>query len=341
MTKFMNKKTNDSTNVERKIYFTKNKENTDTKNPSDFEQIEFAENFVDLDNSDDSLEVDVLDMTEDDRMRLLRSVIDREKKELDTMMRLVEKQTQSIQNSRKMLTDKQLLLQLELSKKASKFSTNEKLSLIGDLSVKMAHDIKNPITVLKSQIELLKLQFSKNENSIMLGSLNRMDKAISIIMTQFDDMLHFLREEPQYDFEECDVRQIIRDALFGIKIPSNINLRWPSNDIALLCDKSKLQRVFANLIQNSIHAMENGGEISVEISENKEDVTIKVQDSGPGIAEDKLDKIFQPLFTTKKYGTGLGLVICKQIVEAHHGSISLHNNPTTFTIKIPKQSRKN
>jgi signal transduction histidine kinase len=280
-------------------------------------------------------------MTEDDRIRLLRSVIEREKKELDTMMRLVEKQTKSIQNSRKMLADKQLLLQLELSKKSSKFSTNEKLSLIGDLSVKMAHDIKNPITVLKSQIELLKLQFSKNENSIMLGSLNRMDKAISIIMTQFDDMLHFLREEPQYDFEECNVSQIIRDALFGVKIPSNINLRWPSNDILLFCDKDKFQRVFANLIQNSIHAMENGGEISIEISENEDDVVIKIQDSGHGIAEDKMDKVFQPLFTTKKYGTGLGLAICKQIVDAHHGSISVHNNPTTFTIKIPRQSRKN
>lgn len=340
MTRYINKKSGDSETAEREIYFTKNKKESSNNNKDDlggFEKIKFAENFEDLDNSE--INVDSPDVAEDSHIQMLNRMIQSEKKELDTMEQLVKKHTESIQNARKLLVDKQTLLQLELSKKSSKFSTNEKLSLIGDLSVKMAHDIKNPITVLKSQIDLMKLRFSKNENSIMLDSLNRMDRAISIITNQFDDMLHFLKDEPQYEFSENNIRQILSDALFGIKIPQNVSLNLPANDVVLLCDKYKMQRVFANLIQNSIHVLDNGGEVSIDLEETSDDVVIKVQDSGPGIPPDKMDKIFQPLFTTKKYGTGLGLVICRQIVESHGGTISVKNNPTTFTMVMPKRHR--
>jgi signal transduction histidine kinase len=339
MTKYINKKSSDPKRAEREIYFTKNKnESADRANTNSFEQIKFAENFEELASCGAS-DLNSSNVVRDEQLPTMALLIDSEKKELDTMEQLVKKQTESIQNARRLLSDKQKLLQMELSKKSSRFSTNERLSLIGDLSVKMAHDIKNPITVLKSQVDLMKLRFSKDENSIMLDSLNRMDRAISIITNQFDDVLHFLKDEPQYDFSENNMRQILSDALFGIKIPSNVNLNLPENDVVLLCDRHKMQRVFVNLIQNSIHALENGGEISIGISENKEYVLIAIQDSGPGIAEDKMDKIFQPLFTTKKYGTGLGLVICKQILESHGGTISVKNNPTTFTMVIPKHRK--
>lgn len=336
MTRYINKKSGDSKRAEREIYFTKKKkESSESDNFNSFEQIKFAENFEELAGHNTSV-LDPSNMTEGGLLQTMDLLINSEKKELDTMEQLVKKQTESIQNARRLLSDRQKILQMELSKKSSKFSTNEKLSLIGDLSVKMAHDIKNPITVLKSQVDLMKLRFSKSENSIMLDSLNRMDRAISIITNQFDDVLHFLKDEPQYDFSENNMRQILSDALFGIKIQSNVNLNLPENDVVLLCDRHKMQRVFANLIQNSIHVLDDGGEISIGLEETKDMVMINVQDSGPGIPMDKMDKIFQPLFTTKKYGTGLGLVICKQILESHGGTISVKNNPTTFTMVIPK-----
>ena len=71
------------------------------------------------------------------------------------------------------------------------------------------------------------------------------------------------------------------------------------------------------------------------MTSDKEFVTIKIQDSGPGIPEENIGKIFEPMFTTKKTGTGLGLVICKSIIEQHGGSIEVSNKPTTFTIKLP------
>jgi len=96
-----------------------------------------------------------------------------------------------------------------------------------------------------------------------------------------------------------------------------------------------MEGVFSNLLNNAVQALDGQGEIDVSVSSDSEFVTIKIRDSGSGIPDEYLDKIFEPMFTTKKTGTGLGLVICKSIVEQHGGSISVSNKPTTFTIKLP------
>ena len=97
-----------------------------------------------------------------------------------------------------------------------------------------------------------------------------------------------------------------------------------------------MQAVFSNLIVNSIQAFENSGQIQISIRTSTEKINIIFEDSGPGISEDILPKIFDHLFTTKQAGTGLGLGICKSIIEQHGGSINIKNNPTTFTIELPR-----
>ena len=89
---------------------------------------------------------------------------------------------------------------------------------------------------------------------------------------------------------------------------------------------------------NAIQAMKNIGEMNVRIIENPGDVLIAFEDSGPGISLDKINEIFEPLFTTKQLGTGLGLSICKNIIEQHGGSISVKNSPTTFLVRLPKNT---
>ena len=81
--------------------------------------------------------------------------------------------------------------------------------------------------------------------------------------------------------------------------------------------------------------MGNSGEITMSLEKDREGVKIQIKDSGPGIPEENLEKIFEPMFTTKATGTGLGLASCKQILEMHKGTISVKNNPTTFTITLP------
>ncbi len=98
-----------------------------------------------------------------------------------------------------------------------------------------------------------------------------------------------------------------------------------------------MEAVFSNLLANSVSALDGPGEVDIEFSSNNDSYIITVKDSGPGIPEEQLVRIFEPLYTTKKTGTGLGLVICKSIIEQHGGTILASNKPTTFTITLPKE----
>ena len=91
---------------------------------------------------------------------------------------------------------------------------------------------------------------------------------------------------------------------------------------------------------NSIQAMHEGGTIEISISEKDNMAVLEFTDSGEGIPDENLGKVFEPLFTTKQKGTGLGLASCKNIVEQHMGKISVKNNPTTFIIELPKKHYK-
>ena len=91
-----------------------------------------------------------------------------------------------------------------------------------------------------------------------------------------------------------------------------------------------------NLIDNSIHILDGRGEIRISITDSNQHVSIQVQDSGTGIPANEIKHIFEPLYTTKFKGTGLGLSTVKNLVEQHHGRIEFKNNPTTFTIILPK-----
>jgi two-component system sensor histidine kinase HydH len=121
-----------------------------------------------------------------------------------------------------------------------------------------------------------------------------------------------------------------------MEIPDGVNINLPLNKCTITCDVQRLEPVFSNLIINAIQSMNNKGEINVRLLDKDEYIIIEIEDSGSGIPEENLEKIFDPLFTTKQTGTGLGLVTCKNIIEQHGGTISVTSPPTIFTIKLPK-----
>ena len=102
--------------------------------------------------------------------------------------------------------------------------------------------------------------------------------------------------------------------------------------------KVKIISLFSNLFRNAIHAIESTGKIDVRINDSENWIRISVIDSGPGIPDEHISKIFEPMYTTKQQGTGLGLSICKKIIEQHGGTIEVANTPTTFTILFPKST---
>jgi signal transduction histidine kinase len=161
------------------------------------------------------------------------------------------------------------------------------------------------------------------------------EKSIDRISHQVDDVLGYVRNSP-LKLTNISVKALFKNSLDKVNIPNDVKVNLSKKDVTINCDMEKLDAVFINLIVNSIQAMHKGGEINIDVSEEDKFAIIKLSDSGEGISDENLSKVFEPLFTTKQKGTGLGLASCKNIIEQHGGEILVSNNPTTFTIWLPK-----
>ena len=219
--------------------------------------------------------------------------------------------------------------------RTDKIIKDEKLKSIGNLSSRLAHDIRNPLTVLKTSTDLLKLRYPEILEKESLN-FDAMNTAINRIEHQINDVLGFVSNKKS-DFNLNDISEILNSSLTDIIIPSKITVNKSQNNVPLYCDFESIRIVFVNLILNAIQAMKNFGKIDIQITRDDDDVLISFENSGPIIPEGIISKIFDPLFTTKQEGTGLGLVSCRQIIDDHHGRIEVKNNPTTFTVILPQK----
>ena len=227
--------------------------------------------------------------------------------------------------------------QKELSKKLIE---NERLSAIGELSARIAHDIRNPLSVIKNSLGNIKL--IKNDPANMDKTIDRCDRAVDRIAHQIDGVMGFLKESP-LEINRLSLLEIIQSAILGIPNHDGVNIIVPTKDVSVLGDKIKLESLFYNLIINAVQKLNGNGTITIKADEdetiNKSKITIS--DDGEAIPEEFLLKIFEPLITTKQQGTGLGLASCKKIIEQHEGFISVSNNPVTFTIILPSKEAGN
>lgn len=235
---------------------------------------------------------------------------------------------------------KQLKFDMELMKKKLSIAQNnlvkyERLSAIGELSSRLSHDIRNPISIILATVTLWK-RTQKDLHKEDLKKLEMINRSASKIQYMIENLLDFVRiHEPHY--EEVSFKNLLEDCIHSIPDFKNIKFFLPQKDVMLRCDPYQFEVVVKNLLINSIHAIgDRSGCITIRTNQERESITITIGDSGEGIPENVVSKIFEPLFTTKKDGTGLGLVSCKNIIEAHKGTITFSNNPTTFTIVIPK-----
>jgi signal transduction histidine kinase len=210
---------------------------------------------------------------------------------------------------------------------------DEKLTTIGLVASRLAHDIRNPLSVIKNAIVLIGLE---NQNEKSKDRFVMIDRAISRITHQIDDVMDFVRNKP-LNISEIDISVIINKTLKLLQVPPGISIDVETHEIKLQCDSKQLEVVFNNLITNAIESLGEKGTIKIRVKEIGNMVYVSIEDSGPGVPSDVMEKIFEPLFTTKQTGTGLGLVSCKNIVEQHGGNIVVSNNPSTFTIILPKK----
>ncbi len=215
-----------------------------------------------------------------------------------------------------------------------------RLSTVGSFSARLAHDLKNPLSVIRGSVQLMKTKYQGTEiENNEKERWARIDRAIARMSQQIETVLDYVNPRSIEISPNKSLLDIIKTAIDDTIVPQNINIILPKNDISISCDTSKLEIVFANLISNAKEAMAYGGEINFRIKDQGLIVSIIIEDSGPGIPNIIIDKIFEPLFTTKQTGTGLGLVSCKSIVERHNGTIRVESEigrGTSFIITLPK-----
>ena len=210
----------------------------------------------------------------------------------------------------------------------------EKMKTIGELSSRLAHDLRNPLTIILGDIELLKLK-ENNLNEQELKSYERIERAIKKMDFQINDILTYVKSRPLKK-QKHSLKQVIHEALDFIPKYENVRFNLPEEELFVNCDKDSISAVFTNLIINSIQAMDYKGEINIRFKDSSSHVIIEIEDSGPGISVKPLSKIFESMYTSKQDGTGLGLLICKNNVEQHGGSIDVQINPTIFKVVLPK-----
>ncbi|MBM3128441.1 MAG: hypothetical protein FJ009_07355 [Chloroflexi bacterium] len=219
----------------------------------------------------------------------------------------------------------------------------ERLTMLGQIAGGIGHELRSPLGAISNAIYLLRQTIAAPdaETREMLDLLGRQVDASNRVLTS---LLSFARPQPPAR-RPTDVVAVIDAALAQAALPDTIVVQREFADALpeLSADSDQLQIVFSNLIRNAAQAMPEGGTLTISgqrsaVSGQPPTIEIRVRDTGGGIAPEIAEKIFQPMFTTKSRGLGLGLALCKMIVEAHDGVIavkSIVGQGTTFVITLP------
>lgn len=220
----------------------------------------------------------------------------------------------------------------------------ERLSEMGDMAAGVAHEIRNPLNAIAIASQRLKMEFAPMKETDEYNRLaqNILDETgrLNQILTRFLDLAkRRAAEDSPIDLEKAITRGVASLADEGRRSGVEI-LYGAHSEVKVRGNVEKLQQVFINLIKNSIQAMPNGGTVTIEVvTTDRDDVRIVVADTGPGFPEDVLSKIFQPYFTTKADGSGLGLALAYKAITDYGGSIEAANNPgggARIEIVLPK-----
>ena len=227
---------------------------------------------------------------------------------------------------------------------------SERLAALGQLSAGLAHEIRNPLGVIKGSAEMLtqKLQASDELSRELAGYISAEVNRLGALVTEFLDFARPLHAEPH----PADLTALLDRVLqivagrFSGKQPVRVERRYASGLPLVPLDESLCEQAFLNLVQNAYEAMQDneghGGTLRIEVhratQNNRNGVELRLADTGPGVPEELREEIFNPFVTTKKTGVGLGLSIVSKIVDGHRGTIHVENAPAggaVFTIFFP------
>lgn len=251
--------------------------------------------------------------------------------ELGKIIMAYSEVTERLQQSHDQLNETVKRLQRELSDKNRELERRNRLAALGEMAAGMAHEIRNPLAGIQLYATMLRDDLNdRPESQVVVEKIRAGVRRMESLVSQ---VLHFTREITANP-SPCEIVQIIRDsaelaAARAGEAPVQIELDLPEC-FETYVDAMLFGQAVLNLLCNAVEAMTDGGVVKVclsAIAESDRSFALSITDTGPGIAPELLDRIFNPFFTTKDNGTGLGLAIVHRIVEAHNGTIKAGNAP--------------
>jgi len=222
----------------------------------------------------------------------------------------------------------------------------ERMAVIGQVGASVGHELRNPLGVIKNSVYYLNMKLGDADEKVK-KHLRIMEREIARSNKIISGLLSFARGKKPA-LQKVPINPIVQDALSRTEVPNEVAVMTElARDLPpLMADPDQVQQVFINLILNAAQAMPNGGRLRISTREKEGFIEVEFKDTGCGISEENLKKLFTPLFTTKARGIGLGLAVSKNIIEAHEGSIEVESpstglrtgeggQGTTFRVKLP------
>jgi two-component system, NtrC family, sensor histidine kinase PilS len=235
----------------------------------------------------------------------------------------------------------------EINEMKESLEKSRRLAFIGEMAAGLAHEIRNPLASISGSIQMLKGDLTRNDTNsrLMQIILRGKDQLESFLK----DFLLMARPAPGVR-EDLDVKETIREVIESVRCISDWNdllevlMLLADDPLFIQANRTEIRQVIWNLILNAVQAMPEGGILKVEASPAtvgaRNGVEIKIGDTGCGIKDQDFQKIYEPFYTTRDMGTGLGLAVVNRIIEAYRGRIHMQSRPgkgTVFTIWLPAQ----
>ena len=260
--------------------------------------------------------------------------------DLEFLAILANQLSVAIENARLFDSEKETLGQLRNTQR--QLVQTEKLAALGQLSARVAHEVNNPLGIIKNYLLMASQELT--EQPTPAEYLQVVTEEVDRIAGIVRQLLSMFRPRQQ-EFADVDLGQVLDETLLLLAIQTEkehvrVEKRLPENMPLIRGSAEQLKQVFLNLLLNACDFMPAGGEVIIEGEINDGQISLSFTDSGPGIPDDKLEKIFEPFYTSKQddKGTGLGLSVCSGIVKAHGGEIYAANaddRGARFTIDLP------
>jgi signal transduction histidine kinase len=230
----------------------------------------------------------------------------------------------------------------DLKKSQADLTRAAKLAIVGEMSAAMSHEVRTPLGILRSSADLLlrEPKLTKDGKEVLGFIISETERLNKLVSTLID-----AARPRQLNKVNVDLTEIATNAIALLKSQAqakNIAIIFEQTEaIHLLADADQMTQVMMNLLINALQILPNGGKIELNLRDEKEQVVMDFIDNGPGILAENQAQIFEPFFTQRSGGVGLGLAVVRQIVQAHGGEISYQDSPqkgAQFTIILPKAS---